>query len=203
MSHGGPAASGSPAAAASSHGSAAGGDVDSLPRIEIFGPAGIAHFLRAAFPFGTTRSSTALPIDVVELLPPGQAGSPQATSFPPFGSYRTVAPDADGAYRLVSESGVTVLAAPIRHSVPCYGYVVECAPKRHMDPVALAAHGLQGSIIKRLIANGSIPAPNGSGVIKLEDVSLPGAPGAKVVIMGDNCGAPALVPFAMNADVSH
>lgn len=179
------------------HGSGSGSS-PALPRLHIYGPAGLAQFLRSSFS-PTLKMNGGLPLDITELLQPGQ--TPE--SGPHLGSYRAVHADADGAYRLVNGKGFTVLAAPIKHSVPCYGYVVECASKRHMDPAALKARGLYGPMIKQLVLNGSIEAPDGSGVVTVEDVSLSGAPGIKIVVLGDNCAAPALVPFAMDADVSH
>jgi ribonuclease BN (tRNA processing enzyme) len=54
---------------------------------------------------------------------------------------RDIYPNAEGYYELVSESGMTVTAAPMQHTIPCVGYVTtEHDRAGHLDLSSVLPH---------------------------------------------------------------
>lgn len=102
---------------------------------------------------------------------------------------------------IYKDSLITVSAAPIMHSVPCVGYVIEEAPvPERMDPSKYMPD------IKRTGAPMNVLARLQRG----EDVTLPDAtvlrglakkPGRKLVILGDTYDPSPIADLAMDADV--
>jgi ribonuclease Z len=97
---------------------------------------------------------------------------------------------------------LTVWAAPLRHRVPCVGYVVaESASPGRIDADAVTARGIAPSRAYALLKAGqSVLAPDGS-TIEPRDVVLPPRPGRKLVILGDTCDSRGIAAYARHADV--
>jgi ribonuclease BN (tRNA processing enzyme) len=58
-----------------------------------------------------------------------------------------------------------VTAYPIKHTIPCFAFVITENPKRgKADITKAAALGLKGKMIGECIANGSIRLPDGTVV---------------------------------------
>jgi ribonuclease Z len=115
------------------------------------------------------------------------------------------------AWRLVSESHeadstaalpLTVWAAPLRHRVPCVGYVVaEADAPGRLQPEAAAALGLHpGSLFRDLKRGLSVEAPGGN-TVRPDDVMLPPRPGRKICVLGDTCDSSGIEEYARHADV--
>jgi ribonuclease Z len=187
-------------------------------RIAIFGPVGIMLHLQAAFLTVSVWQRQQLPFDVFELVPPGYRStsdlapnfvSPKSRELVPpapsslVGQHAYVYPEADGTYLLVDEKDHTVIAAPIQHSTACFGYVVSEKPRRPrlLPEKAIAAGVTPGPDFAVLCAEGQITLSDGR-VVRLDEVGVHESLPRKVVILGDNCGAPALEAAAQNADVS-
>ncbi|KAH8086135.1 3'-tRNA processing endoribonuclease [Aureococcus anophagefferens] len=77
--------------------------------VEVFGPQGLRLYLRASLKL--THARVAAPYVVHELNFGEQRGG------------RDIRPDADGAWTLAPRGALAVRAAPMRHTVPCVGYV--------------------------------------------------------------------------------
>lgn len=192
-------------------------DAQRVRRLEIFGPVGLLELVRAAFPTLSTRARAELPLDIIEVVPgPADAshssgdGSGNARfsmnarpqpaaaraaihSSSPLGHYRLLLADADGVLRLVDDSEHSVVAAPVKHSTTCLGYVVTGKRRRHLLPDKLRERGLPpGVAYRHLVETGTATAPDGS-TVRLEDVSYLGPPGFKFALLGDNCGAPPIM----------
>ena len=116
----------------------------------------------------------------------------------------------DGApvWEVEDEEDVKVYAAPMSHSVPCVGYVVEeqSRPGRLrselVQPIvvrnlkALKEKGFRVpmkamAVIKTLPEGSSFTFPDGT-VVKQEDAVEPPRDGRKIVICGDTCDARAI-----------
>lgn len=125
----------------------------------------------------------------------------------------------DGApiWEVEDEGDVRCRAAPMSHSVPCVGYVVEEERKpgrlrpdlvqpvvmRNFD--ALRKAGMRApmkvmQLIKDLPEGGSFEFPDGT-VLAKEDVVEPDRDGRKVVVCGDTADARALDGLARGADL--
>ena len=125
----------------------------------------------------------------------------------------------DGApvWEVEDEDDVKVYAAPMSHSIPCVGYVVEEQPRpgrlrnELVEPIVLrnvAALRDAGfkvpmkamAVIKNLAPGSSFTFPDGS-VVTQEEAVEPPKQGRKVVICGDTCSSRSLVKLAEHADV--
>jgi ribonuclease Z len=115
------------------------------------------------------------------------------------------------AWRLVAESyeadataalPLTVWAAPLRHRVPCVGYVVsEADAPGRLQPEAAIAKGLRPGVLFRDLKRGlAVETPEGT-VVQPDDVMLPPRPGRKICVLGDTCDSSGIAEYARNADV--
>jgi ribonuclease Z len=132
-------------------------------------------------------------------------------------------PQPDGSYRLVDEGTddhnfLKVIAAPIRHTVPCVGYVVEDLEFRDRnlkvssslrELVERNAEALEKiyrvkervyNVIKLLAPGQVFSFPDGTAV-RAEDVLHEAIPSRKLVIMGDTSDGSDIAPFATQADL--
>lgn len=100
------------------------------------------------------------------------------------------------------EGGLVVRAAPLRHPVPCFGYVVdEPDQPGRMDVEKATALGLPpGKEYKRLKEGQSVQTADGNWVHP-EDVLGPDRPGRRLCLLGDTCDSVGIAPLALGADV--
>ena len=117
-------------------------------------------------------------------------------------SGRNIAQENDGVWRDVySNALLTVSAAPIRHSVPCVGYVVHERPvPGKMDPKAyisdLKRTNTPLSVMSRLQQGESVTLSDGTVLRGPER-----RPGRKIVILGDTYNPSSITELAADADV--
>lgn len=110
----------------------------------------------------------------------------------------------------------TVVAAPVKHTVPCMGFVVQepDAPGKMMMPFikpaldrnrdALKAAGVPKAemLLKDIKAGKVVHLPDGTELDPTDSrVIGPGKPGRKVCVLGDTCDSSAVAPLATEADV--
>jgi len=141
--------------------------------INIFGPVGLYNLLHAALLPTGRRKWEEMPIMVHELVPLARADSWDGKPYSP--KHRFVYPSKDDyGYRLLEastadngfECPVSVVAAPIKHNVPCYGYVFTEATRRRVDQEALARLGISpGPVIKSILQGENVIAPSGQKVV--------------------------------------
>lgn len=62
---------------------------------------------------------------------------------------------------LLGEDDLTLTALPLRHSVPAYGYRLAEPDGWRMDPERLAAHGVRGPLVGRLLREGAVTTADG------------------------------------------
>ena len=221
----------------------------SSPPLEIYGPAGLRNFLRAALAFTGTRMLPQFVVHEIHQIPSGRGyrrvssdGAPSgvpgmgALTAQPWGGEgygerpvawgeqpggRDLAPDADGVswWKLLETGdGMRVRAAPLQHSVPCVGFVVEedakpgrLLPDRalpHLERNRAALREEWGvkdpkALFKRLTAMGEdefLELPDGS-CLHAKDVRTPPRRGRKVVVLGDCSDSSLLAPLGEGADL--
>ena len=101
-----------------------------------------------------------------------------------------------------SEGGLVVRAAPLRHPVPCFGYVVDEPDQAgRMDVEKATALGLPpGRLYKKLKNGECVETPDGR-VIRPEQVLGPDRPGRRLCLLGDTCDSVGVARLARGADV--
>ena len=117
-------------------------------------------------------------------------------------SGRTIFEGDSGVWQVCQEGNLTVFAAPLKHRVTCFGYVIqEQQLPGKLDPDLLKLRGIPPGPLYGKIKNGeTVTAPDGSLVMPA-DVLGPPRPGRKVVILGDTCDSSRIMDMASDADV--
>lgn len=174
--------------------------------IEIYGPPGTRDYVRA----GLTCTHTLLggPYVVHELHWPASPSPSAASVIPPHlaelptGRDIPIDPETGVWIDVFTNAFLRVSAAPIAHSVPCVGYVVEEKPvPGKIDPKLYIPHLKRTktpmSVLSQLQQGGSITLNDGTELKGPER-----KPGRKLVILGDTYDAgEAMSGLAMDADV--
>ncbi|XXQ30565.1 Metallo-beta-lactamase domain-containing protein [Plasmodiophora brassicae] len=108
----------------------------------------------------------------------------------------------DKPIRVLNDGRFEVHAAPIRHSIDCFGYVItEVDRAGELDAERLRADGVEPGPIYRLLKGGdSVTLPDGR-TINGSDYVNGVIPGRKIVILGDTFNADNLLEKAQGADV--
>lgn len=96
---------------------------------------------------------------------------------------------------------VTVSAAPIMHSIPCVGYVIQESPvPEKMDPSKyipeIKRTGAQMNLLARIQRGEDVTLPDGT-ILK----GLAKKPGRKLAILGDTYDPSPITDLAMDADL--
>ena len=187
-------------------------EAQSSRRLTVFGPVGLEAFIASALVGLQPTAARSLPLDIVELLPPGTPPRPTVHRAR-VGTVRFIAPSSEGVYDLVRDTSHaphdehTVTAAVLQHSVPCVGYVYERVAKVRLQPEVLVARGFKsfgpelGRAAASLRAGRTVASPDGGPAITPREALTASAPSLKVVVMGDNCSASAIESIAHGADV--
>ncbi|KAF8351573.1 Metallo-hydrolase oxidoreductase [Amanita rubescens] len=170
--------------------------------IEIYGPLGTRAYVRAGLIY--THTLLDAPYVVHELHTPSdsQDDRPDPPLHPAESSLGRNIPLVDGVWRdIYKDETVSVSAAPILHSVPCIGYVVNEAPvPGKMDSRDYIPH------IKRTKTPMSIMGQlqKGESVTLADGTVLRGPErrkGRKIVILGDTYDPSPMLPLAEGADI--
>lgn len=188
--------------------------------IEIYGPEGTRDLVRASLQLTYSGSAAAYRVHELKSIPSNAKRYTQ--KFQSYPDHHEIAggldiyPDEHGHYTLFEENGVTVKAAPMVHTVPCVGYVVQeedqkghliadvCKEAINRNRVKLAQiykdpfRAMKD--LKALEGNESFTFPNGE-VLRREDIMEPDRPGRKVVIMGDTSSGDHIEDLAKDADI--
>ncbi len=199
--------------------------------VQIYGPRGIRIFIRTAMQL--THSRVTIPYVVHELHdipflhrrytrtepenPKVICDESLAHGEQPGGCI--IYPSSNGIFEVLTDGDFTVKAAPMQHTVPCVGYVVEEVSKlgslnaenlrecieRNKDAIL---EDYQLSDYRKIYAkikedfepHGSFSFPDGTKVC-YDDIMEPKRSGRKVVILGDTCDSSAIASIANGADV--
>lgn len=195
--------------------------------VEIYGPEGIRDMIRAMLQCSYSRITVPHVIHELKNVPQLHARfmkQPPAPMIrtradPMYGEMegsRDIYPDEHGVYACVDTDEITVLAAPMQHTVPCVGYVVQEKPRPgRLNAEVVRAHvernyaALKPAFpnpmkvfarIKEMGPGEAFTFPDGT-VLRAEDVLEPARRGRKVVIMGDTCSGDRIASLCMDADV--
>ncbi|KAF4518187.1 hypothetical protein B566_EDAN005912 [Ephemera danica] len=180
--------------------------------LEIFGPQGLRQYVRQSL--NLSRSPLPFQYMVHELVP-------VAHQYPKDWGNWTVDHDAHGPLhpqeilgrQIEAESDVwtlipgcqeshAVLAGPLQHRIPCFGFVVqEPSVNGKLDVEKFAALGGKPGPECALLKKGTTITLLSGAVIKPSDVIGPPQPGRKIVILGDTCNSDKMKQIASKCDV--
>lgn len=163
--------------------------------MEIYGPVGLRKFLSVTF----SVTGNAFPYRVYELdNRPVVAHAGASPSHP--GLY--IRKDSRGVFPLVDTPAFTITAAPVRHSVTCYGYVFQEKTQLGMLNIQkIKSLGVRSTNdLKRIKRGEPVFAPDGSKIMP-GDVLGPEKIGRKIAILGDTFDPTPIANLAANADV--
>ena len=206
----------------------AGQEGEIVAPIDIYGPEGTRDLVRAVIQLTYSRVVAPYRIHELKSVPFLQPSKNPPivpivrTRFDPnFGELegsRDIYPDCHGNYLVFEEGDFTVQAAPMQHTVPCVGYVVQekTKPGRlKVEKISSVVErnkaqlkeklGLQDgnkvyAILKSLKSDDTFKFPDGTE-LKGADVNEPPREGRKVVILGDTSSAERIAPISKNADL--
>jgi len=149
-----------------------GGDRDSPLRV--FGPQGLKEFINTAI--GVSATYITYKLEIVEL-------------------------DEGKVHDLGEIDGYHTVAFPLRHKVPCFGYIIQEPTKPpSLDAKKAAALGAKGKELGLLKAGKDVELPDGR-VIKASDVLGSPQKGKKAVLLGDTSDSSSLIEAGMECDV--
>ncbi|KAH7097456.1 Metallo-hydrolase/oxidoreductase [Auriculariales sp. MPI-PUGE-AT-0066] len=184
-----------------------------LPTFEIYGPLGTRAYVRSALRFTHTLLQGRYIVHELRFAadPVGDPADAVPTHHCELAGGRNITQAIDGTWRdIYQDNLVRVSAAPILHSVPCLGYVVDelpvpgkIEPKLYTPHImrnkdALVASGLDKpmSLLARIQAGESIMLPDGT------ELAPPSRrPGRKLAILGDTHDPSPIADLAQGADV--
>jgi len=194
--------------------------------LHIIGPPGIRQFIYSSITW--SRSVLGMPLVVTELRHSSRAGgAPTAphTSVDPRGKIfmGEYSPDNEAepaphfkderawtelgasgrlpVWTVYNDGELCVRATPLRHPVPCFGYIVdECDQPGRLDADKAMTMGLPPGREYRLLKEGKSVETADGVVINPEDVIGADRPGRRLVLLGDTCNSSAMLQLGRGAD---
>ncbi|KAL2631563.1 hypothetical protein R1flu_016249 [Riccia fluitans] len=174
--------------------------------IQIYGPQGLRQWIRATLEASHARVHPKYAVHELHL-------KKKKTNVARSWNYiegnhedelpgRDIQRSEDGLWQVMKDDKYTVRAGFLRHSIPCWGYVVEEHTRRGRFDVERARQaGVKpGKYFRMLEAGDSVMLADGT-IVYPTDVLGPPRRGRKVVILGDTCDSKSLRAAAMEADV--
>ncbi|XP_033105871.1 zinc phosphodiesterase ELAC protein 1-like [Anneissia japonica] len=187
------------------------GTIEDRDPIELYGPTGLRRYVRTSM--DVSRSQLNYPLIINELqitddmLPEDwedwqsnyDTVEPQHPSELPG---RTIAKDEHGVWNIFENDNILVQAAPLKHRVPTFGYIVtEKEQPGKLDVKRLKELGVPAGPLYGQLKKGESITTSEGAVIKPEDVlGLPRA-GRKIAFLWDTCDASLAAPLLQDVDV--
>jgi len=180
--------------------SRASGVLDSEP-LEIYGPSGTRAYVRAGLLFTHTLLGGSYVVHELrfpEDPPDPLASLPRHAAELPGRDIEQV----EGIWpEIYKDTGLSISAAPILHSVPCVGYVITEAPiPGKINPKKYTPHlertGTPISVMRQLQQGESVVLSDGTTF-----QGPPKRPGRKIAVLGDTYDPSPIVELAMHVDV--
>lgn len=173
--------------------------------IEIYGPQGLRDWLRVTLNSSYGRVHTKYAVH--ELILKKGTGTKVSTKAKKYEFQhvdelpgRDIYRSGDGLWDVFSDGKYKVQAARLKHSIPCWGYVLEEHPRQGRFKVERAEEiGIEPGENRALLQQGQTIFVNGK-MVKPSDVLGPPRRGRKVVILGDTYDSRSLQSIAYGAD---
>ncbi|KAJ3087595.1 hypothetical protein HK102_010704 [Quaeritorhiza haematococci] len=192
---------------------------DASSSIVIYGPATLRQYVRTVLRL--SRSRLGVRYTVHEILFPGDpVDTKDGGLHPDEVEGRNIYPDTPSngsspTWHVYEDDKLTVRAAPILHSIPALGYVIQEKPAAGRLQIERVSPILQrnkdalfkeqniknpNSLLSKLKAGETLTMPDGTVITPVEFLE-PQRPGRKIVILGDTCDPSSIAPLAMDADI--
>lgn len=173
--------------------------------IEIYGPQGLRDWLRVTLNSSYGRVHTKYAVH--ELILKKGTSTKVSTKAKKYEFQhvdelpgRDIYRSGDGLWDVFSDDKYKVQAARLKHSIPCWGYVLEEHPRQGRFKVERAEEiGIEPGENRALLQQGQTIFVNGK-MVKPLDVLGPPRRGRKVVILGDTYDSRSLQSIAYGAD---
>lgn len=181
--------------------------MDPLQPLEIYGPLGTRAYVRDGLKLTYTLLEGSYVVHELRFPedPTGETKSSPSSSqdlHPSESPYGRNIAQVDGKWvQIFKDDIISVSAAPILHSVPCVGYVVDEAPVRgKIDPKLFIPHLERTGTDKKVMRQ----IQKGQAVVLADGTVLEGPPrepGRKIVILGDTYDPSLMEELAKEADL--
>ncbi|XP_071942248.1 zinc phosphodiesterase ELAC protein 1-like [Antedon mediterranea] len=187
------------------------GTIEEREPIELYGPTGLRRYVRTSMDISRSQLNYPLIINELQItddmLPEDwtdwqsnyESTEPQHPSEQPG---RTITKDENGIWNIFENETFIVQAAPLKHRVPTFGYIVREKDQpgslnaKHLKDLGVPAGPLYGKLKK----GESITTPDGT-VVRPEDAVGPPKPGRKIAFLWDTYDASLAAPLLQDVDV--
>ncbi|EDO40148.1 predicted protein [Nematostella vectensis] len=176
---------------------------DENKHVDIYGPVGLRKYLRTSLDLCQSILGYSYAIHEIHTA---DSTSSQVTAevdllHPDENMGREIHENPSGVWEICKDGDLQVFAAPLKHRVTCFGYVVEEKDQPGaLDAALLKSKGVPPGPLYAKIKNGESVTTSDGVVVDPKDVLGPSRPGRKVVILGDTCDSSAIENLAYKAD---
>lgn len=173
--------------------------------VEIYGPYGTRAYVRTGLKYTHTHLGSPYVVHELRMAhdpPPAEDSSTLPLDPAELPTGRNIVQESDGTWRdIFASDALTVSAAPIYHSVPCVGYVVQERPvPGKINPAMYVPHlkrtNTPMSVLRQLQQGETVQLADGTVLHGPER-----RPGRKIVILGDTFDPSPIAALAQDADV--
>ncbi|XP_002157795.2 zinc phosphodiesterase ELAC protein 1 isoform X1 [Hydra vulgaris] len=188
---------------------------DTIDHVDIYGPIGLKNFVRASLLLSCSLLSFSYSVHEI-MIPSFQGVSNNFDSkvlipdiskvelplHPNETKGKEIQFEYDGYFDVCQTTFLTVIAVPLKHSIPCIGYVLkEKDLPGKLNTLFLNSKGVPaGPLFGKLKMGEPVTLANGD-IILPEQCLGPAKKGRKIVILGDTCNSDEIIPFAIDADI--
>jgi len=182
--------------------------------VDIYGPQGLRKYITVNLEL--SRSPLSYKYNVHELIPEQDQYPPDWEDWPVNHECDTQKPlenifdkiskshDEKGSrfWNVQNDAQYNIKAVPIKHRIPCFGYVIqECDKPGKLDVEKAKKLGVKAGPDLGILKSGKSVIAVGTGQeIKPEDVLGEPIKGKKVVVLGDTCDTTEIAAFSQYAD---
>ena len=182
--------------------------------VDIYGPQGLRKYI--AVNLELARSPLAYKYNVHELMPEQDQYPPDWNEWPVnhvcdsekplenFVESISMSQFKDGSrfWKIQEDAQYTIKAVPLKHRIPCFGYVIQESDKPgKLDVEKAKKLGVKPGPDLGILKSGKSVIAVGTGQeIKPEDVLGEPIKGKKVVVLGDTCDTNEIAVFSQDAD---
>ena len=171
--------------------------------LEIYGPKGLRTYLQSSLGISESYLTYKYSVNEIDIcdnkhIPDLSSSFSHPNELPG----KLIGKNSCGYWEILKCGDLTVTAYPIKHRIPCVGYVIqESSLPGKLDVLLLKEKGIPpGPLYGQLKSGKPVELADGS-LIKPEDVLGPSRKGRKIIILGDTCNSDTLIEAGMDADV--
>ena len=179
--------------------------------VEIYGPAGIRHFVCANLALSRADFAFDFIVHEMSTIPEQQPADAEVwpldeSSAAPFHPRekpgKLIAPDENSIWHLFSDSKMSVKAVWVKHRIPSFSFVIQEAERPgKLDVLKLKSLGVPPGPLYSKVKSGQVICTEAGVEIHPSSVLGPPISGRLLVVSGDSCDSSQLTKLARDADV--